>query len=85
MSRKSWDLDILQDSSENRRSDLKCAILEACMLKWATHKAHMEGTINVLKIVVEKPQTNRSVGRLKRRWKDNIKLNTRETGSDGLN
>jgi hypothetical protein len=40
---------------------------------------------NACRILVGKPEGKRPVGRLRRRWVDNIKIDLRETGWDGMN
>ena len=42
----------------------------------------MELSRNACKVLVGKPEGKRSLGRLKRRWKDNIKMDLREVGCD---
>jgi hypothetical protein len=39
---------------------------------------------NAYRILVGKPKGNRPLGRPRRRWADNIKMNLREIGWDGL-
>jgi hypothetical protein len=39
----------------------------------------------VYRILVEKPEGNRPLGRPRRRWEGNIKLGLREIGIDGTN
>jgi hypothetical protein len=39
----------------------------------------------VYRVLVGKPEGKRPLGRLKRRWKDNIKMDLRKTGIDGAN
>jgi hypothetical protein len=39
----------------------------------------------VYRILVGKPEGKRPLGRLRRRWEDNIKLDLREIGIDGAN
>jgi hypothetical protein len=39
---------------------------------------------NVYRILVGKPERKRSLGRLRRRWVDNVKIDLRETGGCGL-
>jgi hypothetical protein len=47
-------------------------------MKWAGHVVSMgEGRNRVL---VEKPEGERSVGKRRRRWKDGMKMDLRETG-----
>jgi hypothetical protein len=40
---------------------------------------------NAYMIVVGKPERRRPLGRLRRRWVDNIKMDLREIGWDGIN
>jgi hypothetical protein len=39
----------------------------------------------VYRVLVKSPESKRPVGRPRRRWEDNIKLDLRETGIDGAN
>jgi hypothetical protein len=40
---------------------------------------------NAYRILVENPEGKRPVGRPRRRWVDNIKMDLREIGWDGMN
>jgi hypothetical protein len=40
---------------------------------------------DVYRVVVGKPERKRPLGRPRRRWEDNIKLDLREIGIDGAN
>jgi hypothetical protein len=42
------------------------------------------GKRNAYRILVGKPEGKRPLGRPKRRWVDNIKIDLRETGWDGV-
>ena len=42
--------------------------------------ARMEGGKGVHKVLVRKPDRKRPLGRLRRRWEDNIKTDLREVG-----
>jgi hypothetical protein len=39
----------------------------------------------VYRVLVESPKSNRPLGRRRRRWEDNIKMDLREIGIDGAN
>jgi hypothetical protein len=39
---------------------------------------------NAYTILVGKPEGKRPLGRLRRRWEDNIKMDLRETGLEGV-
>jgi hypothetical protein len=54
-------------------------------MRWAGHVARRGDTRNAYKILVGKPQGKRPVGRPRRRWVDNIKMDLREIGWDGIN
>jgi hypothetical protein len=45
---------------------------------------HVRGR-GVYRILVGRPEGKRPLGRPRRRWEDNIKLNLREIGIDGAN
>jgi hypothetical protein len=45
--------------------------------KWAGHIACMGEMINACKILVGKPEGKRPLGRLRCRWKDNIRMDLR--------
>jgi hypothetical protein len=42
------------------------------------------GEKNAYRILVEKPEEKRQLGRARRRWVNNIKMNLREIGCDGM-
>jgi hypothetical protein len=44
----------------------------------------MGETCNAYRILVRKPQGRRPLGRPRRRWVDNIKMDLREIGWDGM-
>jgi hypothetical protein len=41
--------------------------------------------IDVYRILVRRPEVKRPLGRPRRRWEDNIKMDLREVGIDGAN
>jgi hypothetical protein len=52
-------------------------------MSWVGHVERMGEMKYVYKILVRKPEVNRPLGRLRRRWKDNIRMHLRETGWEG--
>ena len=48
--------------------------LNSRRLRWAGHVAHMEQSINSYTVLVGKPEGKRTLGRSRRRWEDNIKM-----------
>jgi hypothetical protein len=55
-------------------------VIKATRMRWAGHVARMGEVRGVYNILVGKPEGKRSLGRPRRRWEDNIKMNLRETG-----
>ena len=51
-------------------------------MRWAGHVARMEEGRGVHKVLVEKREGKRPLGRPKRRWEDNIKIDLQEVGRD---
>ncbi|KAJ4440696.1 hypothetical protein ANN_08844 [Periplaneta americana] len=52
-------------------------------LRWAGHVAHMGESRNAYRVLVGRPEGKRPLGRPRRRWEDNIKMDLREVGYDG--
>jgi hypothetical protein len=53
-------------------------------MRWAGHVARMGEKRNAYRILVGKPEGKRPLGRPRRRWVDNIKMDLREIGWDGV-
>ncbi|KAJ4429461.1 hypothetical protein ANN_21630 [Periplaneta americana] len=51
-------------------------------LRWAGHVARMGESTSVYKVLVGRPEGKRPLGRPRRRWEDNIKMDLREMGYD---
>jgi hypothetical protein len=49
-------------------------------MRWVGHVARMGERTHACKTLVEEPEGKRPVGRLKRRWEDNIRMHLREIG-----
>jgi hypothetical protein len=60
-------------------------VVKARRLRWAGHVARMGEEIGIYRVLVGKPDGKRPLGRPRRRWEDNIKLDFREIGIDGAN
>jgi hypothetical protein len=52
---------------------------------WAGHVTRMGEGRGVYRVLVGGPEGKRPLGRPRRRWEYNIKMNLRETGIDGGN
>jgi hypothetical protein len=49
-------------------------------MRWAGHVARMGEKINVYRLLVAKPEGKRPLGRPRRRWVDNIRMDLGEVG-----
>jgi len=49
-------------------------------MRWAGHVAHMDEERGVYRVLVGKPEGRRSLGRPRRRWVDNIRMDLQEVG-----
>jgi hypothetical protein len=52
-------------------------VTKSSRFRWAGHAARMGEKRNAYKILVGKPEGKRSLGRPRRRWVDNIKMDLR--------
>jgi hypothetical protein len=55
-------------------------IIKSRRMRWAGHVARMEEKRNVCRLLVGKPEGKRSLGRQRRGWRDNIKMDLLEIG-----
>ena len=60
-------------------------VIKSRRLRWAGHVARMEEGRNAFKILTGKPTGQRPLGRLRRRWKDNIRMDLEEIGINAGN
>jgi hypothetical protein len=51
-------------------------------MRWAEHVAHMGEGRGVYRVLIERPEGKRSLGRPRRRWEDNVKIHPIEMGFD---
>ncbi|KAJ4442717.1 hypothetical protein ANN_04308 [Periplaneta americana] len=56
--------------------------LKSRRLRWAGHVARMGEPRNAYRVLVGRPEGKRPLGRPRRRWEDNIKMDLREVGYD---
>jgi hypothetical protein len=59
-------------------------IIKSRMMRWAGHVARIGEKRNAYRILVGKPEGKIPLGRPRRRWADNNKMNLREIGWDGV-
>jgi hypothetical protein len=59
-------------------------MIKSRRMRWAGHVARMGKKSNAYRIMVGKPEGKRPIGRSRRRWVDNIKMDLREIGWDAI-
>ena len=57
-------------------------VVKSRRMRWAGHVARMGERRGVYRVLVGKPEGKRPLGRPKRRWEDNIKMDLKEVGGD---
>jgi hypothetical protein len=55
-------------------------VVKSRRMRWAGHVARMGEDRGVLRVLVGKPEENRPLGRPRRRWENNIKMDFQEVG-----
>jgi hypothetical protein len=55
-------------------------VIKSTRMRWAGHVVRMEEGRGVFRVLVGKPGGKRPLGRPKRRWEDNIKIDLKEVG-----
>ena len=53
-------------------------------MRWAGHVARLGERRGVYRVLVGKPEGKRPLGRPRRRWEDNIKMDLQEVGCGGM-
>jgi hypothetical protein len=57
-------------------------VIQSRRIRWAGHGARMGEGRSVYRVLVGRPECKRPLGRPRRRWEDNIKLDLRKRGID---
>jgi hypothetical protein len=60
-------------------------VIKSRRMRWAGHVARVGEERGVYRVLVGRPEGKRLLGRPKRRWEDNIKMDLREMGIDWSN
>jgi hypothetical protein len=60
-------------------------VIKARRMRWAGHVARIGEGRGVHKVLFGRPEGKRPLGRPRHRWEENIKLDLREIGIDGVN
>jgi len=58
-------------------------VVKSRRMRWAGHVAHMWEGRGVHRVLVGKPEGKRPLGRPRRKWEDNIKMDLWEVGGGG--
>jgi len=58
-------------------------VVKSRRMMWAGHVTCMGEGRGVHRVLVGKPEEKRPLGRLRRRWEDNIKMHLQEVGGGG--
>jgi hypothetical protein len=59
-------------------------VIKSRRMRWAGHVVHMGESRVVYRVLVGKPEGERPLGRPRRRWEDNIKMELQEVGCGGM-
>jgi hypothetical protein len=60
-------------------------VVKSRRMRWVGHVARMGEGSGVYRVLVGRPEGKKPLGRPRRRWEDNIKMDLREIGIDGAN
>jgi hypothetical protein len=60
-------------------------MIKSRRIRWAGHVARIEEGRGVYRVLIGRPKDKRPMGRPRRRWKHNIKMDLRDIGIDGAN
>ena len=60
-------------------------VIKSRRMRWAGHVARVGEGRGVYKVLVEKPEGRRPLGRPRCRWENNIKMDLQEVGCGGMN
>ena len=59
-------------------------VIKSRRIRWAGHVARMGESIGIFIVLVGKPEGKRPLGKPRRRWDDNIKMDLQEVGFGGM-
>jgi hypothetical protein len=60
-------------------------VIKSRRMRWTGHVARMGEGRGIYRVLVGRPEGKRPLGRPRRGWEDNIKMDLREIGIDGAN
>ena len=59
-------------------------MIKSRRMRWVGHVARMGERRGVFRVLVGKPEGMRPLGRPRRRWEDNIKMDLQKVGCEGM-
>jgi len=59
-------------------------VIKSRRVRWAGHEACMGERRDIYRVLVGKPEGKRPLGRPRRRWENNIKIDLQEVGCGGM-
>jgi len=59
-------------------------VIKSGRMRWAGNVARMRERRNVYRVLVGNPEAKRPLGKSRRRWEDNIKMDLQDVGCDGM-
>jgi hypothetical protein len=59
-------------------------VMKSRRIRWARHVVRMVARTYVYRVLVGKPEGKRPLGRRRRRWEDNIKMDLQEVGFEDM-
>ena len=76
---------IINDELNNQYSSPNIVrVIKTRRMRWAGHVARMGERRGVYRVLVGKHEGKRPLGRPRRRWEDNIKMDLQEVGFGGM-
>jgi len=66
--------EILANGKSHGKKPNTIRVIKSGRMRWAGHVARMGEKRGAYRVLVGKPEGNKSLGRYRRRWKDNIKM-----------
>ena len=76
---------IINDELNNQYSSPNIVrVIKTRRMRWAGHVARMGERRGVYRVLVGKHEGKRPLGRPRRRWEDNIKMDLQEVGCGGM-
>ena len=61
-----------------------CSVIKSRRISWEGHIGRMGERRSVYRVLVRKSEGKRPIGRHRRRWEDNIKMDLQEVGIGGM-